>query len=129
MGGGHHPSQGLYERAPSRKENSRARKRFGLEDQYAAEQATLTIAKVALEQARSLQTEAAKQSEELFTELKLRGIEFRAAYLEALAEQRQALIDAEIEARLKAVIEAQELAIREEQEILILLMIAAAAVQ
>mgnify|MGYP001604107185 FL=1 len=57
--------------------------------------------------------------EELHRELQLRGIEWDARYLEALNEQRERLLDAEIAQRLRK--------IREEQELLMFLMLVAAA--
>jgi len=119
VGGGYNPAQGLYERKRTRKEISEARKKYGLDDRYKGEEIVETILEVAKDQAQSLQTEPAKQSEELSFALKIRGIEFDAIYLEALAAERQALIDAEIAIRLQQ--------IEQEEEMLLLMMIAAAA--
>lgn len=119
VGGGYHPSQGFYDRPRTRKEISEARRKYGLEDRYRGEEIAATILEVARMQAQSLQTEPAKQSKELSFALKIRGIEFDAIYLEALAAERQALIDAEIELRLQQ--------IEQEEEMLLLMMIAAAA--
>jgi hypothetical protein len=64
-----------------------------------------------------LEQDAQKRFDELLRELELQGIEFDARYLEALNIQRERLIDAEIAARLRL--------IREDEELLILLLMAA----
>jgi hypothetical protein len=64
-----------------------------------------------------LEQDAQKRFEELLRELELQGIEFDARYLEALNIQRERLIDAEIAARLRL--------IREDEELIILLLMAA----
>ena len=54
--------------------------------------------------------------------LELEGLQFDARYLEALNQQREMLINAEIAARFRA------LAIREEEELMLLVMIAAGSI-
>lgn len=113
VGGGYHPSQGLYPRPPDKHQISRARKRLGLEDEVAR-----AIAQVAARQAESLELDAQKRFEELNRELRLRGIEWDARYLEAVNIEREKLIDAEIALRLKA-------KLRTDDETIILMLLAA----
>ena len=111
----------VYQRAPTRKEISEARERFGVTDEIAAE-AAATIARIAARQAAALAThrmDEQQRLEELHRELQLRGIEWDARYLEVLNAQRERLLDAEIAQRLRK--------IREEQELLVFLMLVAAA--
>jgi hypothetical protein len=89
-----------------------------LEDDEARAQAV--IADVAARQAERLELDAQKRFEELSRELQLKGIEWEARYLEALNIQREALIDAEIGARLRARLQGEE-------ELLVLLLMAAAS--
>lgn len=114
VGGGYHPSQGLYPRPPSRQEVSRDRERFGLLDELALK----AIAEVAARQAERLEQDAQKRFEELSRELQLRGLEWEARYLEALNAKREELIDAEILSRLKA-------KFRADDEMIILMLLAA----
>lgn len=120
VGGGYHPSQGLYPRPPGRKEVSRARERLGLKDRIAEERAAKVIAEIAARQAESLERDEQKRFEELARQLEIEGLEFDARYLEALNQEREHLIDLEIARRLRA--------IRGQEEILLMLLIAAAAV-
>ena len=102
----------------SKRDISRARKRFGLDDGADREVVAATvIADVAARQALVLERDAQKRFEELLRELQLQGIEFDARYLEALNIQRERLIDAEIAARYRL--------IREDEELIILLLMAA----
>ena len=105
----------------SKRDISRARKRFGLDDGADREVVAATvIADVAARQALVLERDSQKRFEELLRELQLQGIEFDARYLEALNIQRERLIDAEIAARYRL--------IREEEELIILLLMAASVV-
>lgn len=113
-GGGYNPSQGLYERPPSRKEISKARERLGLQDKLAL----AAIAEIAARQAERLELDEQKRFEELSRELQLRGIEWEARYLEALNLERGRLIDAEIGRLLKRKLT---------DETMILMLLAAAA--
>lgn len=114
VGGGYHPSQGLYPRPPDKHQISRARKRLGLEDEVAK-----AIAHVAARQAETLELDAQKRFEELHRELQLRGIEWEARYLEALNLERERLIDAEIASRLKEKLR------RDNEDIIVLMLLAA----
>ena len=114
IGGGYNPSQGLYERQPSRKEISKARERLGLQDKLAL----AAIAEIAARQAERLELDEQKRFEELSRELQLRGIEWEARYLEALNLERGRLIDAEIGRLLKRKLT---------DETMILMLLAAAA--
>jgi hypothetical protein len=58
-----------------------------------------------------LRLDAQQRIEELRGELRLQGIEMESRHLAALNERRQALIDAEIGIRIKAKMEAEEMAI------------------
>jgi len=110
-----------HDYVPSRRDISRARKRFGLDDGADREVVAATvIADVAARQALRLERDEHKRFEELLRELQLQGIEFDARYLEALNIQRERLIDAEIAARLKLKLEDEEL-------IILLLMAASVA--
>lgn len=111
----------VYRRVPTRKEISEARERFGLTDEIAVEAAT-AIAQIAARQAAASaahRMDEQQRFEELHRELRLRGIEWDARYLEALNVQRERLIDAEIAQRIRT--------IREEQELLMILILLAAA--
>jgi len=113
------PSGGIpADQIRTRRDISRARKRFGLDDGADREVVAATvIADVAARQALVLERDAQKRFEELLRELELQGIEFDARYLEALNIQRERLIDAEIAARLRL--------LREDEELIILLLMAA----
>ena len=97
----------------TKRDISKARKRFGIEDSVAR-----AIAEVAARQAERLELDTQKRFEELNRELQLRGIQWESRYLEALNAQREALIDAEISARLKA-------KLRNDEEMIILMLLAA----
>lgn len=58
-----------------------------------------------------MRLDAQQRIEELRGELRLQGIEMESRHLAALNERRQALIDAEIGIRIKAKMEAEEMAI------------------
>ena len=115
-GGGSNPSQGLppyaHARPQTKEQKRKSREDFGIIPKE-------VIAAVAQSQAERLEQDAQKQFEELSRELDLKGIEFDARYLEALNLQRERLIDAEIQRRLK-----QDL---EDKQTMQLLMIAASA--
>ncbi len=81
----------------------RDRERFGIPPAASA-----VISAVAHRQADSLQTDAQKRFEELSRELELRGIEWRAEYLEELNTRLERLITAEIAARLKLMQQAKD---------------------
>ena len=102
---------GVY--APTEKDIRRSRERFGIPDEAAR-----VVAEVAARQAQRLESDAHKRFEELQRELALRRIEWNAKYLEALNVEREALIDAEIAARLK-----HKLA----EETMLLMLVAASA--
>lgn len=106
------------ERTRSRKEISDARARVGITDEIARQ----AIAEVAARQAERLELDKQKQYDELQGELRLRSIEMETQHLEALASEREALIDLEIARRLK-----DRLA-RDEEELWLFLQIVAAAV-
>lgn len=112
VGGGYNPSQGLYPRYPDKLARSKDRERFGIRDAVA-----LAIAEVAARQAERLEQDEHKRFEELHRELELRGIEWRASYLEALNLERGRLIDAEIGRLLKRKLE---------DEMIVLMLLAAA---
>lgn len=99
------PSGGVPADQPprTRKQVSDARKRLGLRDKF-SEEAESIIAQVAAQQAARLEQDKQKQLDELRGELKLRSLELEAGYLEALAVEREALIDAEIAKRLSEMI-------------------------
>lgn len=118
VGGGYNPSQGLYPRPPDKLQISKARKRLGLEDAIARTEAEAVIAEVAARQVERLEQDAQKRFEELSRELKLRGIEWEARYLEDLNAQRERLIDAEIALRLKE-------KLRTDEEMIVLMLLAA----
>ena len=104
----------LKVRGRSRKDVEQSRKRYGLSDL-----ATDVIAQVAARQVESLEADEQKRFEELHRELTLRGVEFDRRYFEVLSEIRERLITEEIASRLR-------LKLREEEEIMVLLMMAAA---
>ena len=83
------------DRGPTPEQRRRARVLHGIEAEV--------VSAVAVRQAATLQTDAAKQQQELRGELALRRIELRSEHLQALAEHRQALIDAEIGQRLRII--------------------------
>lgn len=118
VGGGFNPSQGLYPRPPGREEVSRARERLGLKDSISEEKAAKVIADVAARQAESLERDEQKRFEELARQLEIEGLEFDARYLELLNQEREHLIDSEIARRLRA--------IRDQEEILLMLLMIAA---
>ena len=99
----------------TRKDVAEARKRLGIEDELAVE----IIEAVATRQAETNEVDAQKRFEELHRELSLRAIAFDGRYLEAMNAIRESLITQEIAARLR-------LKMREEEEIMVLLMLAAA---
>ena len=94
----------------TREEIRRDRERFGIV-------AARVVASVAASQAERLEVDGHKRFEELLRELELRGLEFDARYLEALNEQRQRLIDAEIKVRLRQMLD---------DEMVVLMLLAAA---
>lgn len=91
----------------------KARERFGIPDEV-----RIALEEVARRQAERLELDRQKQYDELARELELKKIDMRGEYLEALAEERQKLIDAEIGRRLRQ---------KMEEEVVILIMMAAAA--
>ena len=104
----------LRSRARTRLEVEEARRRYGIPAAAAA-----VIAEVAERQVARLEPDEHKRFEELSRELDLRYIEWRAEYLDQLNARREALIAAEIRARLAAMLE-------EEEETLMVALIAAA---
>ena len=104
------PSGGFpaYDRGPTEEQRHRSRVLHGLEAEIVAE--------VAARQVAALDLDAEQQQQELRGELALRKIELRSEHLQALSDQRQRLIDAEIAVRLRVV--------QDNQDILLLLMIA-----
>lgn len=96
----------------------KARQRFGV----IPPDAEAAIAEVAIRQAARIETDAQKQYDELAGELKLRELEFKAEYLEALAAERERLINEEIGRRLK------QLQLENDNGVLLMLLMAAAAV-
>jgi hypothetical protein len=121
------PSGGVPHDHPkrTRRQLSEARRRLGLEDDYAVEQAEAarTIADVAARQASALEQDKQKQYDELARELQLRNIAWKAKYLEDLASQRQKLIDAEIAFRIQTLRKLQ--IARDEQDLMTLILLAA----
>ena len=99
----------------SREDVRRARQRFGVLPPDVQE----TIAEVAARQAARLELDRQKQFDELAGELRLRRLEMRAGYLEALAAERERLIAEEIGRRLRQMLE--------DEELLLLTLIAAAS--
>ena len=81
------------------------------------------IENVAAQQVARLEQDGQKQFDELSRELLLRNIEWQAGYLTALAAERERLINAEIASRLTAKLRA-----REQSEVVLLTLLAAAAV-
>jgi len=69
------------------------------------------IEDVALRQAEDLRRDEQQRIDELRGELRLQGLEMESAHIEALNARRQALIDAEIGMRIRARMEAEEMAI------------------
>lgn len=69
------------------------------------------IREVAARQASDLHLDAIQRRQELEGELRLRGIELEIAHYEELNRRRQTLIDAEIAARLHAIMEDDEAAL------------------
>ena len=108
-----------YGRRRTRKELAEDRKRFGIIEPQALE----VIAEVAARQADRLELDRQKQFDELARELQIQRIEWQAGMLEALAEERSRLIDAEIGKRLRE----QAILRQNENEIMMLTLIAAAA--
>ena len=96
----------------------KARQRFGV----IPPDAEAAIAEVAIRQAARIETDAQKQYDELAGELKLRELEFKAEYLEALAAERERLINEEIGRRLQQVLD------NNNNGVLLMLLMAAAAV-
>lgn len=94
----------------------RARQRFGVIPPDVQE----TITEVAVRQAERLEQDKQKQFDELRNELKLRSLEMRAGYLEALAAERERLIEEEIKRRMAR--------LTEDEQVILLVMIAAGAV-
>lgn len=104
--------QAVDRRAPD--DVRRARERFGVIPKEAAE----AIAEVAARQVERSEQDEQKRFDELLRELQLRQIEFEARYLDALAIMRERLIeDEKLRARAR---------MREEEDILVLLLMAAA---
>ena len=94
-GGGHHPSQGysgheVRRRTPE--DIRQARERVGIITQ----KAETVIKAVAARQVSTLEQDEQKYFEELARELELEGIAWDAQYLDALAQQREMLIQQEI---------------------------------
>lgn len=115
-GGGYHPSQGLppsaYAKGQTPEQLRKSREIFGLVEKV--------IQEVAKRQVETLQADAQKQYDELANELKLRNIEFEGRYLEALAVEREKLLDIEIKSLLQSRLAEEELGV-------FLMMVAAAA--
>lgn len=89
-------SPAFHARRPTADDVSKDRERFGI-----LSKAQAVIEEVAARQAKSLEQDARKRFEELSRELALKKIEWDARYLEALNNQRERLIDAEIAKRLQ----------------------------
>lgn len=96
----------------------KARQRFGV----IPPDAEAAISEVAIRQAAALETDAQKRYDELAGELKLRELEFKAEYLEALNVERERLINEEIGRRLQQVLHDNN------NGALLMLLMAAAAV-
>lgn len=120
---GLHPGGGVpHDYVPTRRDVSRARKRFGLDDGFEVPaRAGAIIADVAARQAERLELDEQKIFEELLRELEIEGLEFDRRYLEALNRQRELLIDEEIAQQFRR--------IQEEEELLMLMLIAGAAIR
>ena len=101
----------------TRKDISRERERYGIQDELALE----AIAEVAARQAERLEMDAQKRFEELARELELRRIDFDGRYLDAMNVMRERLITEEIAARLHR-------KLKDEADIILLLMMATGAV-
>ena len=99
------PSGGFpaYDRGPTKEQRRRSRILFGLEAEV--------VEAVAARQAEALDLDEHQRKEELLAELRLAQIEARVEHFEALARQRQALIDEEIALRLKAMLDDEAAAI------------------
>jgi hypothetical protein len=93
----------------------KARQRFGV----IPPDVQATIAEVAARQAQQLDLDQQKQFDELYRELEIKRLGFEARYMEALALQREALINEEIGRRLRLVME--------EDDLILLTLIAAAS--
>ena len=106
-------------RYPHRKRDIHAaRERFGIPDET-----VVAIHEIAVRQADTLSVlrmDEQQRFEELNRELKFRGIEWQAKYLEALNTQRERLIDAELAERFRLMLG--------KQKIVVLLMLLAASV-
>ena len=105
------PSGGFpaYDRGPTEEQRHRSRVLHGLEAEI--------VAKVAARQAAALDLDGTQQQQELAGELALRRIELRSEHLQALADQRQALIDRELGERLRLM--------QDNQDAVLLILIAA----
>ena len=105
----------LRVRPRSRKQLEEDRQRFGIMPKVAA-----IIEDVARRQAETLEADAHKRFEELERQLALEKVKWDAKYLDYMNALRQRMIDHEIAARLKAKLE--------EEELMLVLMLTAAAV-
>ena len=94
----------------------RDRQRFGIIPPDVRE----VIDEVAARQAQRLEQDKQRQLDELRGELRLRELDLRAGYLEALGEARQKLIEEEIKRRLAQ--------LSEDEQVILLVMLAAGAV-
>ena len=94
----------------------RDRQRFGIIPPDAQE----VIDEVAARQAQRLEQDKQRQLDELRGELRLRELDLRAGYLEALGEARQKLIEEEIKRRLAQ--------LTENEQVILLVLLAAGAV-
>ena len=118
-GGGKHPSQGLgytgYEtRTRTKKEIQEERERLGI----LPRKVERIIQDVALRQAQKLELDKHKQFEELSRELRVQKIEWEGRFLEVLNQEREKLIDREIESRLR-------FRLQEENDLMTLIVLAA----
>lgn len=98
-GGGGYIRYGPDYYKKSKKRLREERELFGIPDEVKE-----AIALVAKQQAERLELDAQKQLDELRGELKLRNLEIETGYLEALANERERLIDQEIDRRIQLVI-------------------------
>lgn len=104
----------LVARAPQRTKEDvhRSRVLHGIEAEV--------VSQVAERQAKALDLDELQKKEELLAELKLRRIEARTEHFEALAREREALIDREIAERLQEMLRKQD-----EDAIALMIMLAA----
>ena len=104
-----------HDQKRTKRDVSKARERFGIPDEV-----RIAIEAVAAQQAARLEQDKQKHLDELAGELKLRKLQWQAGYLEALAVERERLINAEIALRLW-----QKL--KDEENLMLLVLMAAAA--